>query len=65
MTIQIEIPKDFEGEFAQDKFYSSLVRLSLDAKSLAGKYEKETAKMLIKAFQNAKVVDEKRGTHYV
>lgn len=60
MRIEIEIPKEFEGHFEQDRFEDSLHRLCADAHLIAGNYEKETAIMLIKAFKNSKpAYDEK------
>ena len=53
MKITIEIPKEFEKEWNKDRFKDSLSRLSADANLLAGKYEKETAEMLIEAFKEA------------
>jgi hypothetical protein len=55
MRIEIEIPKEFETHFTKDRFEGSLNRLRVDAHSLAGNYEKETAIMLIEAFKNAKM----------
>lgn len=54
MRIEIEIPKEFEEHFKQDKFEDTLHRLNADAHLLAGNYEKETAIMLIKAFRESK-----------
>jgi hypothetical protein len=54
MRIEIEIPKEFEGHFEQDRFEDSLHRLCADAHLIAGNYEKETAIMLIKAFKESK-----------
>ncbi len=54
MRITIEIPKEFEDEFKKDRFKDSLSRLVIDANCMAGNYEKETASMLIDAFQKAK-----------
>lgn len=53
MKIVIEIPEEFEAHWIIDCFEDSLHRLSADAHLLAGNYEQETAKMLIKAFKNA------------
>ena len=53
MKIVIEIPEEFEAHWIVDCFEDSLQRLSADAHLLAGNYEQETAKMLIKAFKNA------------
>ena len=54
MRIEIEIPKEFEEHFKQDKFEDTLHRLNADAHLIAGNYEKETAIMLIKAFKESK-----------
>lgn len=54
MRIEIEIPKEFEEHFNQDKFEDTLHRLSADAHLIAGNYEQETAIMLIKAFADSK-----------
>ena len=54
MRIEIEIPKEFEEHFKQDKFEDTLHRLSADAHLIAGNYEQETAIMLIKAFKESK-----------
>ena len=62
MRIEIEIPKEFEEHFKQDKFKDSLERIMADIKySLesrdclcAGRYEHETIEMLQKAFENSK-----------
>jgi hypothetical protein len=53
MRFLINIPKEFEQHFQEDRFENSLHRLSADAHLIAGLYEKETAKMLIDAFKNA------------
>ena len=53
MKLIVEIPKEFEDHFNNDRFEDSLHRLSADAHLLAGNYEQETAKMLIEAFKNA------------
>lgn len=55
MKVEIEIPKDFEGHFKQDRFEDTLHRLSADAHLIAGNYEQETAAMLIKAFREGKI----------
>ena len=56
MEIILTIPKEYEKEFNKDKFTETLSRLKEDANCLAGNYEKETADMLITAFQNCKVL---------
>ena len=62
MRIEIEIPKEFEEHFKQDKFKNSLERIMADIfHSLeignclcAGRYEYETIGMLGRAFENSK-----------
>ena len=73
MRIEIEIPKEFEEHFNQDKFKDSFERIMADIRHslengdclCAGRYEHETIEMLQKAFENsrqsysvAKVVEE-------
>ena len=53
MLIQLNIPPEFEDEYNKDRFKESLQRLMADAHLLAGNYEKETANMLIKAFEDS------------
>ena len=62
MRIEIDIPKEFEEHFNQDKFKDSLERIMADIfHSLeignclcAGRYEYETIEMLEKALENSK-----------
>ena len=62
MRIEIDIPKEFEEHFKQDKFKDSLERIIADIKNslengdclCAGRYEYETIEMLEKAFENSK-----------
>lgn len=56
IQVVLTIPKEFVGHFEQDRFYDSLMRLNSDAHLLAGNYEQETAKMLIGAFKDCKVL---------
>ena len=64
MKIEIEIPKEFEEHFKQDKFKDSLERIMADIfHSLeignclcAGRYEYETIEMLVKALENSKTI---------
>lgn len=59
MKITLEIPKEFEEHFKNDRFKESLHRLSADVHSLAGNYEREVVTMLIDAFRNAEILEEK------
>ena len=62
MRIEIDIPKEFEEHFNQDKFKDSFERIMADIKHslengdclCAGNYEYETIKMLKKAFEDSK-----------
>ena len=62
MRIEIDIPKEFEEHFNQDKFKDSFERIMADIKHslengdclCAGNYEYETIKMLEKAFEDSK-----------
>lgn len=58
MKLQIEIPKEFEKHFENDRFEDSLNRLEGDAGTfcLAGKYEIELCEMLIKSFKEATII---------
>ena len=63
MRIEIEIPKEFEEHFKQDKFKDSLERIMADIKYslengdyLCCKYEYETIEMLEKALENSKTI---------
>lgn len=54
MKIIIEIPKEFEAQFNNDRFKDSLERLHADAgEYVSGLYECELCDMLIEAFENA------------
>ena len=61
MRIEIDIPKEFEEHFKQDKFKNSLERIMVDIKHslengdclCAGRYEYETIKMLEEALENS------------
>ena len=62
MRIEIDIPKEFEEQFKQDKFKDSLERIMVDIwHSLengnclcAGRYEYDTIEMLEKALEDSK-----------
>ena len=59
MKVEIDIPREFEDHFRRDRFEDALGRLHADAGVLAGRYEKEVASMLIKAFRLARITDDK------
>ena len=53
MKLTIEIPKEFEGDFKIGKFKDFFSRVITDMNCLCGNYERETAEMFIKAFENS------------
>ena len=58
MRIEIEIPKEFEGDYNANKFKDFFGRVIADATyndGVCGLYELETAVMLQKAFAESKV----------
>lgn len=59
MKIEIEIPKEFECDYNHDKFecffMSVLAGTDWNGK-FCGNYEKETAEMFAKAFENSKEI---------
>lgn len=62
MKLVIDIPKDFEQHFNEDKFKDSLLRLKADINyglehesTISGIYEIELLDMLIAAFEKAKI----------
>ena len=63
MKLMIDIPKDFEQHFNEDKFKDSLLRLKADANyglehesTISGNYEIELLDMLVVAFEEAEVI---------
>lgn len=55
MKITIDIPKEFEKHFGEDRFKDSLERIKADLNDefvFAGLYERELLEMLIEAFNN-------------
>ena len=57
MKLVIEIPKEFECDWNRDKFYDCFERVFTDLGGMyrvSGNYERETIKMLEKAFRDAK-----------
>ena len=58
MRIEIEIPKEFEGDYDADRFSDFFSRAMIDIdtmQGLCGRYEVETAEMFRKAFAESKV----------
>ena len=63
MKVVIDIPKEFEQHFNEDKFKDSLLRLKVDTnyglehdETISGIYEIELLDMLVEAFQSAEAV---------
>lgn len=66
MKLTIEIPQEFESHFGRDHFDESFKRIYCDLDfdvthrsgcTLSGRYELETVKMLIDAFNNAEIIE--------
>ena len=60
--LYIEIPKEFDADFQTDKFgdFFKRVMADIDNSGLCGNFEKETAEMLMKAFQNAREMKQEK-----
>lgn len=56
MRIEIEIPKEFEPDYVEDKFKDFFSRVLADIKTgdLCGRYEREITETFIKAFEESK-----------
>lgn len=57
MRVTLEIPKEFEKDFHKDKFKDFFGRViaDIDCRGLCGNYERETAEMFIKVFDESRV----------
>ena len=61
ISLSLEIPKEFEQHFNEDRFADSLGRLKYDSEhnksdvKLAGNYEREVLDMLAEALKNATI----------
>ena len=55
MKVIIDIPNDFTGDYIVDKFkdFFSRVIADIDCKGMCGRYEKEIAEKLLKAFDDS------------
>lgn len=59
MKIEIEIPKEFEVDYNENKFRDFFSRVLCDiekGKCLCGNYEIETVEMFIKTFENSVII---------
>ena len=66
MKLVIDIPKDFEKHFSEDKFKDSLERIKADLNEdfvFAGNYERELLDMLIVAFEEARIIESSRSSY--
>lgn len=68
MKITIDIPKEFEQHFNEDKFKDSLLRLETDIRydlrhdnTISGLYEIELLDMLVEAFEKAEILTESKN----
>lgn len=59
MKLIIDIPTEFETDYKDDKFKDFFSRVFVDIKNgtLCGNYEKETAEMFLKAFDESVPMD--------
>ena len=59
MKIEIEIPKEYEYDYNTDKFDEFFQRVLSDISDgvLCGRYERETANMLMEALKNSNITD--------
>lgn len=57
MKVLIDIPEEFELDYATDRFADFFQRCRADMDVLCGTYERETSEMLEKAFVESKIYD--------
>lgn len=66
MKVMIDIPKDFEEHFDNDRFKDSLERIKADLNEdfvFAGNYERELLDMLEVAFEEARIIESSRSSY--
>ena len=70
MKLVIDIPKEFEEHFNEDKFKDSLLRLKADTNyglehesTISGNYEIELLDMLAVAFEEARIIESSRSNY--
>lgn len=58
MIIQLEIPKEFENDYQNDRFddFFKRVNASMNHFSIFGNYEAETVQMMHDAFEKSKPI---------
>ena len=54
MRVLIDIPAEFELDYRTDRFRDFFERAVADMDVMCGKYERETAEMLSKAFEGSR-----------
>ena len=53
MKVMIDIPEEFEIDYRTDRFGDFFKRAKADMSAICGRYERETAEVLSKAFQES------------
>ena len=53
MKVLIDIPEEFELDYRTDRFRDFFERVTADMDVMCGRYERETAEVLSKAFQQS------------
>ena len=54
MRVLIDIPEEFELDYRTDRFRDFFERATADMDVMCGKYERETAEMLSRAFEGSR-----------
>lgn len=57
MKVLIDIPKEFEVDYHTDRFRDFFERAVADMDVMCGTYERETADVLAKAFEESRLYD--------
>lgn len=60
MRIEIEIPKEFDCDYYEDRFkyFFARIRYDISCGIFCGKHEREIVEMLAIAFENSKITEE-------
>ena len=57
MKVLLDIPAEFEVDYRADRFRDFFARAVSDMDVMCGRYERETAEMLSKAFEESRPCD--------
>lgn len=57
MKVLLDIPEEFEIDYRTDRFGDFFKRAKADMSAICGRYERETADVLAKAFEESRVYD--------